>query len=136
MASEHQGNEKNILMRSKRYADISAGNLRGKDNYGTSQCGAMCRCGEELPPPSLLPSLSPSHPPWVDEGKLVLFTLEDMTLISPPRLISATFTPKQRKPLRKHLAAHKYQVKCEENWVDWVETVFPFSAPGSAPGTL
>lgn len=92
----------------------------------------MCRCEEELPPPPLPLSL----PPWVDEGKLVLFTLEDMTLISPPRLISATFTPKQRKHLRKHLAAHKYQVKCQENWVDWVVTVFPLSAPGSAPGTL
>lgn len=79
-------------MRSKRYADVSAGDLRGKDNYGTSQCGTMCRCGEEAVSP-----IPPSLPPWLDEGELVLFTLEDMTLISSTRLISATFTLKERK---------------------------------------
>lgn len=102
-----------FLMRSQRYADMSAGILGGgEDNRSTSQCGTVCRCGEELPP--LPPHSLPSLPQLMREAGAFHTGRNDLDFTI-PCLISAVFSLEQRKHLREQLTAHKHQAKWEAN---------------------
>lgn len=103
-----------FLMRSHRYADMSAGILGGAKTIAALPSVAQSAdVGKSCPPYPPIP-FPPSLPQLMREAGAFHTGRNDLDFTI-PCLISAVFSLEQRKHLREQLTAHKHQAKWEAN---------------------